>query len=123
MKSYNQFVAEAVTQATIFMNRNVSGSGLFVALSEKEQKAMLKALHNHSRSEYELMDFLEEIDDKVKYTETLSISFDGYNIGLYASGGRLRIAAGGSLTEPKLLKKMLDIPKLIKAIPLAKIKG
>jgi hypothetical protein len=112
---FKEILTEA-EKATIFMNRGFSGSGLCKGLSEKETNSIMDTLKNHSRSDYELMDFIDSVDEEEKYSETLVIRYQSKVFTLYAANGRLRLGAGGSeLTGCKLVKK-IDINGLSKAL-------
>lgn len=111
-------------KATIIPNKGVTGS-LCKELTQKESDTILKALMDHERAEYELMDFIDDVSDKsVKYSDNLPISFGTRAFYLYAANGRLRIGTGGSyLTSCKdLVRDGIDINQLAKALKNADIR-
>jgi len=116
---FKELFTEAVT--TIYMKKNAKGSSHCQDLSSKEQEAVLDALYQNKKSDSELLNFLYGVKEKEKYSDTIVIVFSGLMFSLYAASGKLRLGAGGVLSECKLVKNV-DIMKLSNELRNAKVK-
>jgi len=116
-------VEDATADVTIRMNRDASGSGHLLSLTQEQDTAMKAALANHERSDYELAEFIEDINDRdTKYSASITITMDDISFALYAANGQLRLGAGGSLSSGKIVSNYVSIRDLTTAISSAPIK-
>jgi hypothetical protein len=91
-------------------------------LNQAQDIGMKAALAKHSGADYELMDFISDINDtSVKYSENLLVAMNGKRFSLYSANGQLRLGAGGSLSSPEEVLEYILISDLIAGISSAKL--
>lgn len=108
---------------TIYLNKGATGTSLCKDFNEKEHNMIIKALQNHERADYELMDFLDTATDpKVKYSDTLVVHLGNKVFTLYAANARLRMGAGGSGFSGCSIVREITADEVAKAVVNAKLK-
>ena len=121
-KSVKEEEIKKKTNIAIYTDKTSNGSGHLKSLNQAQDIGMKAALAKHTGADYELMDFINDINDtSVKYSENLLIAMNGKRFSLYSANGQLRLGAGGSLSSPEEVLEYILISDLIAGISSAKL--
>lgn len=107
---WKEYLTEQLNEGNIKITKSSgAGSSLYKVLSDSQNKAAIKNLSKSKNQD--VKELIDTIDDK--YSHDLKIKWNNVMFTLYGANGKLRISAGGTMSEPKVLDQYLNIDEFI----------
>ena len=116
MKNFKDyFLSETDNKVYIYLRDIINGAALCKRFSDKESEKIYAALQK--LNDPGIDQFLETVDEDIKYSDVLSIEYLDLSFTLYAANGQFRLGAGGyNSSDCSEVKEKVKFNNFIKSL-------